>query len=348
MAQQSEDYSGSKLEKQINEFFEKKNILEIPFDCFDENKVETISTELPSNSYKAFSEKYNKTMILNKIVFSQKYTFKDFITNLKQHQEVELHYNILKILGATRQRPKEIMLVLEYADSGTLCQYLEQNSSSISWKEKLRLAKQLTSAVKFLHENNIIHMNLHSENIFVHKDDIKLNEFGTSRYQIYFSNIYKFIQYIDPQYLQSIETYKLNKSSDIYSIGILLWQISSGVIPFESESPYGYDLLNAIIHGKRENEIPGTPKGYVKIYEECWQYNSYKRPSIQRVFEDLSAPDSSNDIIMENRDFQMPDDKLEMGNLSVANLLQHYTELYNEKTKELELISSVIATFQKT
>ncbi|CAG8605448.1 22560_t:CDS:2, partial [Gigaspora rosea] len=69
--------------------------------------------------------------------------------------------------------------------------------------------------------------------------------------------------------------------------------------------------------------------------------------SIQRAFEDLNTLDFSNDM-MENSDSQIPDDKLEMGNLSVANLLQNYTDLYNEKTKELELISSVIATFQKT
>ncbi|RIB28809.1 kinase-like domain-containing protein [Gigaspora rosea] len=286
-------------------------------------------------------------IVLSKKQLKRLYTFKDFITNLKQHKELELHDNILEILGATRKQPKEIMLVLEYADDGTLCQYLEQKATTINWKKRICLAKQLVSAVKFLHENNIIHMNLHSENVLVHKGDIKLNEFGTSRYQIYFSNIYKFIQYIDPQYLQSIETYKLNRSSDVYSIGILLWQISSGVVPFESESPYGYDLLNAIIHGKRENEIPGTPNEYVKIYEECWQHNPDQRPSIQRVFEDLNILDSSNDM-MENSDSQIPDDRLEMGNLSVANLLQHYTDLYNEKTKELELISSVIATFQKT
>ncbi|RIB28806.1 hypothetical protein C2G38_2157055 [Gigaspora rosea] len=69
MAQQSEDYSDSKMEKQINEIFEKNRIKKIPFDCFIEVIIETISTELPTNSFKIFSEKSNKTMILNKIAF---------------------------------------------------------------------------------------------------------------------------------------------------------------------------------------------------------------------------------------------------------------------------------------
>ncbi|CAG8785599.1 7455_t:CDS:2, partial [Gigaspora margarita] len=95
-----QDYSESKLEKQINEFVEKNQIKEILFNYFIEETIETISTKLTTNSYKIFSEKYDKNYILNKIFFSQKYTFKDFIIN--QHKELELHGNILKILGATR------------------------------------------------------------------------------------------------------------------------------------------------------------------------------------------------------------------------------------------------------
>ncbi|KAF0561723.1 hypothetical protein F8M41_019346 [Gigaspora margarita] len=72
------------MEKQMNEFVEKTQIKEIPFNYFIEETIETISTELTTNSYKTFSEKYDKTMISNKFVFSQKYTFKDFIINNKK------------------------------------------------------------------------------------------------------------------------------------------------------------------------------------------------------------------------------------------------------------------------
>ncbi|CAG8557606.1 2312_t:CDS:2, partial [Gigaspora margarita] len=47
--------------------------------------------------------------------------------------------------------------------------------------------------------------------------------------------------YFDPQYLQNLQTYKLDQHSDAYNVDVLLWEISSGPIPFESESPFGYD-----------------------------------------------------------------------------------------------------------
>lgn len=74
------------------------------------------------------------------------------------------------------------------------------------------------------------------------------------------------IQYIDPQYLEIFESIGKNKSSDIYSLGIILWEISSGKSPFKIESSSVADLLGNIVKGKREMAVPGTPFQYEEIY----------------------------------------------------------------------------------
>ena len=63
------------------------------------------------------------------------------------------------------------------------------------------------------------------------------------------------------------QNYKLNKKSDVYSIGVLMWQISSGYEPFKNKG-YDYDirLLIAIHDGLRENIINGTPVKYSNLY----------------------------------------------------------------------------------
>ncbi|CAG8494307.1 35751_t:CDS:2 [Gigaspora margarita] len=125
-----------------------------------------------------------------------------------------------------KQNANEYIFIHEYAYDGTLRHYLKQNFKKINWNDKLNIAKQLVSAVKCLHENDIVHMNLNEP-----------------------SNKIKYIQHIDPQHLQNLETYKLNKSSDIYSIGVLLWEISSGVIPFipfKFNLSLHYNLLNVL------------------------------------------------------------------------------------------------------
>ena len=52
------------------------------------------------------------------------------------------------------------LLVLEYADNGTLRQYLKKNSSTFKWENQLKFAKEIASAILYLHHNEIIHRDL--------------------------------------------------------------------------------------------------------------------------------------------------------------------------------------------
>ena len=61
--------------------------------------------------------------------------------------------------------------------------------------------------------------------------------------------------------------YSLNGKSDIYSIGMLLWEISSGQPPFYVENvPYDASLITQILQGQRETIIPNTPADYSNLY----------------------------------------------------------------------------------
>ncbi len=80
------------------------------------------------------------------------------------------------------------------------------------------------------------------------------------------TKIYGMIPYMDPKSFMD-KHYKLNKKSDIYSIGILMWQISSGQQPFYVEgSCYDLALMFEIVNGKREEIIDGTPIEYSNLY----------------------------------------------------------------------------------
>ena len=75
------------------------------------------------------------------------------------------------------------------------------------------------------------------------------------------------VPYIDPQ---QFKNQRASKKSDVYSVGVLLWEISSGKKPFESYDEIYYlkaKLLCEISNGKRELPIPDTPIDYVNIYK---------------------------------------------------------------------------------
>ena len=71
------------------------------------------------------------------------------------------------------------------------------------------------------------------------------------------------IPYIDPKKFDNLQ-YSLSEKSDIYSVGVLLWEISSGQPPFKDE--FYLALPARILKGDRETPVPNTPEDYIKIY----------------------------------------------------------------------------------
>jgi serine/threonine protein kinase len=100
------------------------------------------------------------------------------------------------------------------------------------------------------------------------KNTIKLADFGLSRGISEVSTkstLVGMIPYIDPKKFNKEESYSSNKKSDVYSIGVLLWEISSGKPPFTKDD-YDISLAVRILQGLRETIVPGTPPDYVKLY----------------------------------------------------------------------------------
>ncbi|KAF0418299.1 kinase-like protein [Gigaspora margarita] len=93
--------------------------------------------------------------------------------------------------------------------------------------------------------------------------------------------------YIEPQCNKDTQ-YQRNKKSDIYSLGFILWEISSGKPPFKS---IVNELAIAIhvFNGGRELPVEGTPSKYEQLYKLCWDEDPDKRPDIILVLETLKA-----------------------------------------------------------
>ncbi|KAF0561616.1 kinase-like protein [Gigaspora margarita] len=145
---------------------------------------------------------------------------KDFINELKLLRGVTYHPNVILFYGVTKDSNGYYNMVLQYADNGTLREYLMTNFTKLEWTDKLSIAKEIAHGLLFLHKNNIVHRDLHSKNILIHQKQPKITDFGLSK-QINEitsnSNAHGMPAYVEPQCLVN-DKYKRNMKSDVYSL----------------------------------------------------------------------------------------------------------------------------------
>ncbi|GES99722.1 kinase-like domain-containing protein [Rhizophagus clarus] len=262
-------------------------------------------------------------------------------------QKVRFHANIIQFFGLTSNSSDmetNYLFILEYADNGTLKNYLNYNFNKLDWNFKLQFAIQIADAVSCIHQNDI-----------VHNDLIKLADFGLSRRSGVTNsviNVFGKLPYIDPQHFRK-QTNKNDKKSDVYSVGVLLWEISSGRQPFES-----YDSFHAqvaltldILNGKREIPIFGTPVDYINIYTKCWQHNTDDRPDIHQVFSDLSNLCINKNILLTRGNTNTSEkntmQKTNIDNNSLDALIIYYpSQIYDQQSSDnLQEISMTVSNY---
>ncbi|CAB5191719.1 unnamed protein product [Rhizophagus irregularis] len=224
---------------------------------------------------------------------------KNLVKELKLLRMVSYHDNINRFLGITNDHAGNYIMVLEYADEGNLRDYLKVKFDSLQWENKIRMALDIACGLKCLHSRDIVHRDLHSKNILVNKGRLLIADFGLSKHLAEatsnsMGSRIGIIEYVEPQCLRSVN-YVKDKSSDVYSLGVLLWEITSGRPPFcytKERDMLGYHIGYMNL---REEPIEGTPLEYQQLYQKCWDGDPKKRPDINHVFNEILNKSNAND-----------------------------------------------------
>ncbi|CAG8769978.1 4034_t:CDS:2, partial [Racocetra persica] len=238
------------------------------------------------------------------------------VDNINLLYKLSFHQNILSIFGYSyNPQNDDYFMVLQYAEGGNLRQYLENNHSKLSWTDKVRIIIDIASGLQYIHNHDIVHLSLHPHNILLHNEQLMISDLGISKSIPQKSSIYPTLPYIDPNYFASPTTYPRDKHLDIYSLGVIMHDISSGKRPFEN-LPYNQFLAIRLLEGLRLKPINGTPLELVDLYEQCWDIDASVRPTISDILARLGRLklDSfwvDNDEIMGNNGKKNLDSPLE-------------------------------------
>ncbi|POG74039.1 kinase-like domain-containing protein [Rhizophagus irregularis DAOM 181602=DAOM 197198] len=167
-----------------------------------------------------------------------------------------------------------------------LREFLQQNHNKLTWKQKINITFEIVRALYFIHFGNSIHRDLHSGNILYSQLNIKwyISDLGFCGPADKSSkSVYGNLPYIAPEVINGREyTFK----SDIYSIAMLMWEISSGQPPFINHE-HDYNLVMNITNGIRPKIVLGTPTEYKNLMEQCWDADPSKRPDTDTLMKKI-------------------------------------------------------------
>ncbi|RIB15899.1 kinase-like domain-containing protein [Gigaspora rosea] len=225
----------------------------------DFNDLVKIGEGGSGNVYRAKWTSCNLVVALKRLDVSVEPETRDnkaFFKKLRLLQRVGFHPNIAEFYGITKDLKNNYNMVVQFANGGNLRKYLEKNLLRLQWIDKLRIAEDISCGLSFLHMSNIVHGNLHTRNILVHEERMMIADFDSLNEPE--------IAFIEPRFRDS-SSYERDEKSDIYSLGFVLWEISSGKMPFKSKG-----IVHCISNREREAPAENTPHEYVKLYEFCW------------------------------------------------------------------------------
>ncbi|RIA88992.1 kinase-like domain-containing protein [Glomus cerebriforme] len=143
------------------------------------------------------------------------------------------------------------------------------------------MALDITCGLKCLHSEEIIHRDLHSKNILVNNGKLLIADLGLSKKieanTSSMANRMGIVEYIEPQCFNNAD-YKKDKKSDIYGLGVILWEITSGRPPFSNYQQQELLSHHISINKLRETPIRDTPLEYQQLYQKCWDDDPNIRP----------------------------------------------------------------------
>src|SRR6266498_639656 len=180
----------------------------------------------------------------------------------------------------------DFIIIMKYYKLGSLKDYIRKNFYNIKWKEKLKILIYIVKGLKHLHDQKIIHRDLHSGNILYENEfDIVISDLGISKSSIDNDDdeIYGVISYMAPETLRR-KVY--TTASDIYSFSMIMWELITGRMPFWDQNN-DIELIIKICKDFRPPIIENTPKGYIELMQECWDSNPNKRPTTFYILEKL-------------------------------------------------------------
>ncbi len=231
--------------------------------------------------YKAHDNVENRTVAI-KILKEEFVSNDDFIRRFKNESKaiaVLSHPNIVKVYDVSFGDLIQY-IVMEYIDGITLKEFIEKQGS-LRWQDAIYFTIQILKGLQHAHDKGIVHRDVKPQNIMVLSDgSIKVADFGIARFsrneqRTITDKAIGSVHYISPEQARGEKT---DEKADIYSVGVMLYEMLTGQLPFEAESAVSVAIMQLQRDPKAPTEInPSIPIGLEQITMHAMQKNLERR-----------------------------------------------------------------------
>ncbi|MBQ6847375.1 MAG: Stk1 family PASTA domain-containing Ser/Thr kinase [Clostridia bacterium] len=231
--------------------------------------------------YKAHDIQENRTVAV-KILKSEFVSNQEFLRRFKNESKAIAmlsHPNIVKVYDVSFGDLIQY-IVMEYIEGITLKEYIERQGS-LRWKDAVHFTIQILRALQHAHDKGIVHRDVKPQNIMVLPDGgVKVTDFGIARFarsdqRTITDKAIGSVHYISPEQARGEKT---DEKSDIYSVGVMLYEMITGQMPFQAESAVSVAIMQLQREPKNPSEINGSiPEGLEQITMHAMQKTPERR-----------------------------------------------------------------------
>ncbi|EME32205.1 serine/threonine protein kinase [Galdieria sulphuraria] len=204
------------------------------------------------------------------------------------------HPNIVLFMGVVYRQDGALSLVTEYCDKGDLRRVIHNNRIRISTGLRMKFAIGAAHGLAYLHSRvpPIVHRDLKSGNLLVDSGwNVKISDFGLSILMGAMridTNVVGTLQYTAPEVLRNE---KSTPASDIYSLGVIFWELGTREVPFKGKNRYELFIGVAESGLKPDFELLTLRAGkeYTAVVAQCLAFHAEERPDIEQIIDLLDV-----------------------------------------------------------
>ncbi len=231
--------------------------------------------------YKAYDNVESRIVAI-KILKEEYATNDEFLRRFKNESKaISLlsHPNIIKIYDVSFGDLIQY-IVMEYIEGITLKEHIER-SGSLSWRDALYFTIQILRGLQHAHDRGIVHRDVKPQNIMLLPDGtIKVTDFGIARFarneqKTITDKAIGSVHYISPEQARGEAT---DEKTDIYSVGVMLYEMLTGRLPFEAESAVSVALMQL----QREPTLPSEINGSIPLGVEQITMRAMQKSTVNR------------------------------------------------------------------